>query len=92
MRSSARQSASFLDGSSRIVVLLQRNLQQELKVAQERVASNQEAVQDQLEATDDLKRDLEQRQKVLRNVEEERDTLMSELEELDRQNQEATQV
>lgn len=61
-------------------------------MAQERVASNQEAVQDQLEATDDLKRDLEQRQKVLRNVEEERDTLMSELEELDRQNQEATQV
>lgn len=61
-------------------------------MAQERVASNREAVQDQLEATDDLKRDLEQRQKVLRNVEEERDTLMSELEELDRQNQEATQV
>lgn len=46
----------------------------------------------QLEAIDDLKTELEQRQKVLRTVEEERDTLMSELEELDRQNQEATQV
>lgn len=56
------------------------------------MASNKEAVHDQLEAIDDLKTELEQRQKVLRNVEEERDTLMSELEELDRQNQEATQV
>lgn len=46
----------------------------------------------QLEAIDDLKTELEQRQKVLRTVEEERDTLVSELEELDRQNQEATQV
>lgn len=32
------------------------------------------------------------REKALRTCEEERDTLMSELEELDRQNQEATQV
>lgn len=36
--------------------------------------------------------ELERREKVLRATEEERDTLMSELEELDRQNQEATQV
>lgn len=75
-----------------MVVLPQLNLQEELKVAQEQMASNKEAVAEQLEAIDDLKTELEQRQKVLSNVEEERDTLMSELEELDRQNQEATQV
>lgn len=56
------------------------------------MVSNDEAVHDQSEAIDDLKEELEQRRKVLRNIEEERDTLMSELEELDRQNQEATQV
>ncbi|TNM95878.1 hypothetical protein fugu_016961 [Takifugu bimaculatus] len=67
------------------------NLQQELQVAQEQMVSNDEAVHDQSEAIDDLKEELEQRRKVLRNIEEERDTLMSELEELDRQNQEATQ-
>lgn len=61
-------------------------------MAQEQIVSNDEAVRDQSEAIDDLKEELEQRQKVLRNIEEERDTLMSELEELDRQNQEATQV
>lgn len=61
-------------------------------MAQEQIVSNNEAVHEQLEAMDDLKTELEQRQKVLRNLEEERDTLMSELEELDRQNQEATQV
>lgn len=56
------------------------------------MASNTEAEHDQSEAIDDLKTELEQKRKVLRNVQEERDTLMSELEELDRQNQEATQV
>lgn len=61
-------------------------------MAREQIVSNKEAEQDQSEAIDDLKTQLEQRQKVLRNLEEERDTLMSELEELDRQNQEATQV
>lgn len=75
-----------------MVALPQLNLQEELKVAQEQMASNKEAVAEQLEAIDDLKTELEQRQKVLSNVEEERNTLMSELEELDRQNQEATQV
>lgn len=44
------------------------------------------------ESLEDLKAELERREKVLRATEEERDTLMSELEELDRQNQEATQV
>lgn len=61
-------------------------------MAQEQMVSNDEAVHDQSETIDDLKEELEQRRKVLRNIEEERDTLMSELEELDRQNQEATQV
>lgn len=61
-------------------------------MAQEQIVSNNEATHNQLEAIDDLKEELEQRRKVLRNIEEERDTLMSELEELDRQNQEATQV
>lgn len=61
-------------------------------MAQQQIVSNNEANNDQLEAIDDLKEELEQRQKVLRNIEEERDTVMSELEELDRQNQEATQV
>lgn len=75
-----------------MAVLAQLKLQEELKVAQELVASDKEAVAEQLEAVDDLKMELEQRRKVLRNVEEERDTLMSELEELDRQNQQATQV
>ncbi|KAK7904441.1 hypothetical protein WMY93_017048 [Mugilogobius chulae] len=43
------------------------------------------------EELEDLKRDLERRDKSLKAAEEERETLMSELEELDRQNQEATQ-
>ncbi|CAL9686864.1 unnamed protein product [Knipowitschia caucasica] len=43
------------------------------------------------EELEDLKRDLELRDAALKAAEEERDSLMSELEELDRQNQEATQ-
>uniref|UniRef100_A0A3Q1B7L9 GRIP domain-containing protein n=1 Tax=Amphiprion ocellaris TaxID=80972 RepID=A0A3Q1B7L9_AMPOC len=43
------------------------------------------------ESLEGLKVELEKREKVLRAAEEERDNLMSELEELDRQNQEATQ-
>lgn len=45
-----------------------------------------------VESLEDLRLELERREKALRVTEEERDTLMSELEELDRQNQEATQV
>lgn len=45
-----------------------------------------------MESLQDLKVALERREKALRAVEEERDTLLSELEELDRQNQEATKV
>lgn len=91
-RSVERITKSIVDSFCFIVALPQLSLQQELNVAREQVASNKEAVHDRLEAIVDLKTALEQREKVLRNVEEERDTLMSELEELDRQNQEATQV
>uniref|UniRef100_A0A669DBW7 Thyroid hormone receptor interactor 11 n=1 Tax=Oreochromis niloticus TaxID=8128 RepID=A0A669DBW7_ORENI len=68
----------------------QLNLQERLKVAEEQLVSRNEAESD-LESLDDLKAELGRREKALRATEEERDTLMSELEELDRQNQEATQ-
>ncbi|XP_005746579.1 thyroid receptor-interacting protein 11 [Pundamilia nyererei] len=66
------------------------NLQEGLKVAEEQLVSRNEAESD-LESLDDLKAELGRREKILRATEEERDTLMSELEELDQQNQEATQ-
>lgn len=69
----------------------QLNLQERLKVAEEQLVSRNEAESD-LESLDDLKAELGRREKILRATEEERDTLMSELEELDQQNQEATQV
>lgn len=69
----------------------QLNLQERLKVAEEQLVSRNEAKSD-LESLDDLKAELGRREKILRATEEERDTLMSELEELDQQNQEATQV
>lgn len=56
------------------------------------VSSNNGADSGESESVEDLKVELERREKVLRATVEERDTLMSELEELDRQNQEATQV
>uniref|UniRef100_A0AAQ5Z329 GRIP domain-containing protein n=1 Tax=Amphiprion ocellaris TaxID=80972 RepID=A0AAQ5Z329_AMPOC len=68
---------------------LQLNLQERLKVAEEQIISNNEA--GAAESLEGLKVELEKREKVLRAAEEERDNLMSELEELDRQNQEATQ-
>uniref|UniRef100_A0A667YJD5 Thyroid hormone receptor interactor 11 n=1 Tax=Myripristis murdjan TaxID=586833 RepID=A0A667YJD5_9TELE len=43
------------------------------------------------EQLEELKAELQRKEKALSNTEEERDTFMSELEELDRQNQEATQ-
>ncbi|XP_014824311.1 PREDICTED: thyroid receptor-interacting protein 11 [Poecilia mexicana] len=68
-------------------------LQHRLTVAEEQMvcrnASPMESVE--AESLEDLKVELERREKVLRAAEEERDTLVSELEELDRQNQEATQ-
>lgn len=39
-----------------------------------------------------LRAELEKREQFLREIQEERDTLLNELEELDRQNQQATQV
>uniref|UniRef100_A0A1A7WV83 Thyroid hormone receptor interactor 11 n=3 Tax=Nothobranchiidae TaxID=405002 RepID=A0A1A7WV83_9TELE len=62
------------------------DLQQRLKLAEEQTFSDAGAADES-----DLKVELERREKELRATEEERDTLMSELEELDRQNQEATQ-
>uniref|UniRef100_A0A665W3A0 GRIP domain-containing protein n=1 Tax=Echeneis naucrates TaxID=173247 RepID=A0A665W3A0_ECHNA len=71
--------------------LLQANLHERLKVAEEQLSSNEEADSGEPESLEDLKIELERRERALRATEEERDTLISELEELDRQNQEATQ-
>uniref|UniRef100_A0A3Q1EZX1 Thyroid hormone receptor interactor 11 n=1 Tax=Acanthochromis polyacanthus TaxID=80966 RepID=A0A3Q1EZX1_9TELE len=65
------------------------NLHERLKVAEEQIISSTEA--GAAESVEDLKVELERREKVLRAAEEERDNLLSELEELDQQNQEATQ-
>lgn len=70
----------------------QLNLQESLKTAEEQLASKKDTDYGPSESMEDLKVALETREKALRSCEEERDTLMSELEELDRQNQEATQV
>ncbi|KAM6913211.1 thyroid receptor-interacting protein 11 isoform 2-T2 [Xenentodon cancila] len=66
------------------------NLQQKLKVTEEQMVGDKRADCEE-ESLEDLKVQLERREKALRAIEEERDTLMSELEELDQQNQEATQ-
>uniref|UniRef100_A0A3Q3WBH9 GRIP domain-containing protein n=1 Tax=Mola mola TaxID=94237 RepID=A0A3Q3WBH9_MOLML len=66
-------------------------LQERLMKAEEQIISNNKAEYEQSESVEDLETELERREKALRNLEEERDTLISELEELDRQNQEATQ-
>uniref|UniRef100_A0A672JJL5 GRIP domain-containing protein n=1 Tax=Salarias fasciatus TaxID=181472 RepID=A0A672JJL5_SALFA len=66
----------------------QVNLQERLTAAEEKVVDDGAG---DAEPVEDLKVELERREKALRATEEERDTLMSELEELDRQNQEATQ-
>lgn len=75
-----------------VVFFPQLNLQERLKMAEEQIVSNNDAESDQSESVEDLKAEVERREKALRNAEEERDTFLSELEELDRQNQEATQV
>ncbi|KAM3594902.1 uncharacterized protein V6R79_015545 [Siganus canaliculatus] len=67
------------------------NLQDQVATAEGRRASVDETGSAESEAVEDLRLELDRREKALRNTEEERDTLMSELEELDRQNQEATQ-
>uniref|UniRef100_A0A8C9WX55 Thyroid hormone receptor interactor 11 n=1 Tax=Sander lucioperca TaxID=283035 RepID=A0A8C9WX55_SANLU len=71
--------------------LAELNLQDRLEMAENQIVSNNEAESGDSESLEDLKAELERKEKALRNTEEERDTLMSELEELDRQNQEATQ-
>lgn len=70
----------------------QLNLQESLKTAEEQLTGKKDTEYGLSESMEDLKVALETREKALRSCEEERDTLMSELEELDRQNQEATQV
>ncbi|KAM4624900.1 thyroid receptor-interacting protein 11 [Polymixia lowei] len=67
------------------------NLQERLKSAEERAASGGEGEPSDPEQLEDLRAELERTEKALKDTQEERDTLMSELEELDRQNQEATQ-
>ncbi|KAF7201251.1 thyroid receptor-interacting protein 11 isoform X1 [Nothobranchius furzeri] len=62
------------------------DLQQRLKLAEEQTVSDAGAAEES-----GLKGELERRERELKATEEERDTLMCELEELDRQNQEATQ-
>ncbi|XP_043998174.1 thyroid receptor-interacting protein 11 [Gambusia affinis] len=68
-------------------------LQHRLTVAEEQMVCKNASLMEsgEAESLQDLKAELERREKVLRATEEERDTLLSELEELDRQNQEATQ-
>lgn len=72
----------------------QLDLQHRLKAAEEQMVSDNAASinSDDMESLENLKVELERKEKVLRATQEERDTLMSELEELDQQNQEATQV
>ncbi|KAM4724482.1 thyroid receptor-interacting protein 11 isoform 2-T2 [Anableps anableps] len=69
------------------------DLQHRLKVAEDQMVSNNSSLIEsgEVESLEDLKVELERKEKVLRATQEERDTLMSELEELDRQNQEAMQ-
>ncbi|PWA29733.1 hypothetical protein CCH79_00007885, partial [Gambusia affinis] len=68
-------------------------LQHRLTAAEEQMVCKNASLMEagEAESLQDLKAELERREKVLRATEEERDTLLSELEELDRQNQEATQ-
>ncbi|KAM6960712.1 thyroid receptor-interacting protein 11 [Aplochiton taeniatus] len=65
------------------------NLEERLKIAAEKVDSGDGGPAD--EELGDLRAALEKKGRTLRETQEERDTLLSELEELDRQNQEATQ-
>uniref|UniRef100_A0A3Q3KFQ2 Thyroid hormone receptor interactor 11 n=1 Tax=Mastacembelus armatus TaxID=205130 RepID=A0A3Q3KFQ2_9TELE len=67
------------------------SLQERVKMAEEQVVSSKGAESGDSEFLGDMKVELERKENALRAAEEERDNLMSELEELDRQNQEATQ-
>ncbi|XP_026195120.1 thyroid receptor-interacting protein 11 [Anabas testudineus] len=67
------------------------SLQEKLNAKEEQTVGKNGAEFGESESLEDVKVELERREKALRATEEERDTLMCELEELDRQNQEATQ-
>lgn len=73
-------------------LFFQLNLEERLKETLQQMVTGVGAESEVTESLDDLKVELQRREKALRATEEERDTLMSELEELDRQSQEATQV
>ncbi|KAM9786346.1 thyroid receptor-interacting protein 11 isoform X1 [Syngnathus typhle] len=64
-------------------------LQQKLSAAEEKIDSAARPAE--TESTEDLKEALERLERTLKATQEERDTLLTELEELDRQNQDATQ-
>ncbi|XP_077416124.1 thyroid receptor-interacting protein 11 [Vanacampus margaritifer] len=66
-------------------------LQQRLSAAEEKVTLASAARPAETESMEELKEALERRERSLKAAQEERDTLLTELEELDRQNQEATQ-
>ncbi|XP_056152462.1 thyroid receptor-interacting protein 11 [Lampris incognitus] len=66
-------------------------LQERCKEAERRAASIEEGENSDPEQLEYLKAELERALKALKDAQEGQDTLMSELEELDRQNQEATQ-
>ncbi|XP_064881106.1 thyroid receptor-interacting protein 11 [Oncorhynchus nerka] len=72
-----------------------RNLQERLARAEERVESDsldgEESSPSATEQLSGLRAELEKSERSLREIQEERDTLLNELEELDRQNQQATQ-
>lgn len=67
------------------------DLQERLGVTEEHSASFNRAEADESEEMEHLRAELERREKALKAAVEERDTLIFELEELDQQNQEATQ-
>uniref|UniRef100_A0A667YNI7 Thyroid hormone receptor interactor 11 n=1 Tax=Myripristis murdjan TaxID=586833 RepID=A0A667YNI7_9TELE len=77
--------------------LQKAQLDHEIQGLRKALAGVQEAVSSEgvehsyAEQLEELKAELQRKEKALSNTEEERDTFMSELEELDRQNQEATQ-
>uniref|UniRef100_A0A8C7TK86 Thyroid hormone receptor interactor 11 n=1 Tax=Oncorhynchus mykiss TaxID=8022 RepID=A0A8C7TK86_ONCMY len=75
--------------------LPQRNLQERLARAEERVESDSldggESSPSATEQLSGLRAELEKSEQSLIEIQEERDTLLNELEELDRQNQQATQ-
>ncbi|XP_061749902.1 thyroid receptor-interacting protein 11 isoform X2 [Nerophis ophidion] len=67
------------------------NLQQRLNAAEEVMGSDKEGPSGESETLEGLREALEKRENTLKATEEERDSLLAALEELDRQNMEATQ-